>query len=78
MNATTLQPMTPLQVALGAYSILTAKAKREFKKAVNAMDEAQFDVTKTRAYKESMRDIEEGRVYEFENMEDFKKWCSEL
>lgn len=78
MTTSTILQMTPLQVALGAYSNLSKKAKKEFMKAVRDMEEAKFDITKTEAYKESMRDIEEGRVHEFESLEDFKKWCDAL
>lgn len=70
--------MTPLQIALGVYQNLSKKARKEFKKAIVEMEEAEFDITKTEAYKESMRDVEEGRVQEFDKFEDFKQWCTEL
>lgn len=74
MNTMTYQQMTPLQIALGVYLNLSKKAKKEFKKAIGELEEAEHDITKTEAYKESMRDIEEGRVREFESFEDFKQW----
>lgn len=78
MNTAVYPQLTPLQVALGAYNNLSKKAKKEFLKMINLTEEQPFDVTKTKAYKESMRDIEEGRVYEVSSVEELKKIYAEL
>ena len=72
METGTYQQMSPLQIALGVYMNLSKKAKKEFKKTIANMEEAEFDITKTEAYKESMRDVEEGRVHEVGSIEELK------
>lgn len=72
MNTVTYKQMTPLQIALGIYQNLSKKAKKDFKKAIIEMEEAEHDITKTEAYKESMRDVEAGRVHEVSSLEELK------
>lgn len=72
MNAVIYDQMTPLQIALGVYKNLSKKAKKEFKKAIAEMEEAEFDIAKTTAYKESMRDVEEGRIHKVGSIEELK------
>lgn len=72
MNPVTYQQVSPLEIALGVYFNLSRKAKKEFKKAVAEMEREEFDITKTKAYKESMRDVAEGRVHEVSSIEELK------
>lgn len=78
MNTSTYQQMTPLQIALGAYMNLSKTAKKEFKKTIVEIEEAEYDITKTKAYKESMRDVEEGRVHEVDSIEELKTLYASL
>lgn len=78
MNTTTIPQITPLEAALGIYFNLSKKAKKEFKRIIGETESAEFDITKTRSYKESMRDIEEGRVHEVGSVEELKKIYARL
>ena len=75
-NTKAFPKMTQAQAMIGMFRSMSKKARTEF--ATWFFQNVEMDVTQSAAYKASMRDIEEGRVTEFNSMEDFKNWCEKL